>query len=129
MRKPYFCICKNQDAGHLFSLRKLYSPSSSLIRSHFLWPYSPVCIGPGRKPEALNRTWCRVGIFSGHIVCCCYILFVFLSTMFVIANTLTEKLRAYGSNMRAHVVHALYFSFFFCNTPLIWLCMKAVAKN
>ena len=30
--------------------------------------------------------------------------------------------------MRAHVVHALYSSFFFCNTHLIWLCMKAVAK-
>ena len=31
--------------------------------------------------------------------------------------------------MRAHVVHALYSSLFFCNTPLIWLCMKAVAKD
>ena len=53
----------------------------------------------------------------------------FLSAMFVIADTLKEKLRASGSNMRAHVVHALYSSFFFCNTPLIWLCMKAVAKD
>ena len=52
-----------------------------------------------------------------------------LSAMFVIADTLKEKLRASGSNMRAHVVHALYSSFFFCNTPLIWLCMKAVAKD
>ena len=53
----------------------------------------------------------------------------FLSAMYVIADTLKEKLRASGSNMRAHVVHALYSSFFFCNTPVIWLCMKAVAKN
>ena len=53
----------------------------------------------------------------------------FLSAMFVIADTLKEKLRASGSNMRTHVVHALYSSFFFCNTPLIWLCMKAVAKD
>ena len=36
-------------------------------------------------------------------------------------STLKEKLRASGSNMRVHVVHALYSSFFFCKTPLIWL--------
>ena len=52
-----------------------------------------------------------------------------LSAMYVIADTFKEKLRASGSNMRAHVVHALYSSFFFCNTPVIWLCMKAVAKD
>ena len=73
---------------------------------------------------------------SNHLVSCsnylCLVAIVyktFLSAMFVIADTLKEKLRASGSNMRAHVVHALYSSFFFCNTPLIWLCMKAVAKD
>ena len=43
-----------------------------------------------------------------------FVFFCFLlSAMFVIADTLNEKLRASGSNMRAHVVHALYSSLFF----------------
>ena len=67
-----------------------------------------------------------VGAWVGHTFCTyCN----FLSAMFVIADTLKEKLWASGSNMCAHVVHALYSSFFFCNTPLLWLCMKAVAKD
>ena len=41
---------------------------------------------------------------------------------YVIADTLIEKLRASGSNMRAHVVHALYSSLFFV-IPLLSGCV------
>ena len=66
MRKPDFCICENKDAGQLRSncaadqrLCFRYTDSTTLYylnpkfqaSSHFLWPYSPVCVGPGRKPR------------------------------------------------------------------------------
>ena len=56
MRKPDFCICENKDADQLRGNSKAdqrlcfryadsttYNPSTSLI--------SPVCVGPGQKPE------------------------------------------------------------------------------
>ena len=66
MRKPAFCICENKDADQLRGNREAdqrlcfrYQIVQSLYflnpkfqaTSHFLWLYSPVCVGPGRKPR------------------------------------------------------------------------------
>ena len=66
MRKPTFCICENKDADQLRGNREAdqrlcirYIDSTILLfpnlkfqaSSHLLWLYSPVCVGPGRKPE------------------------------------------------------------------------------
>ena len=68
MRKPAFSICENKAADQLRGNREadqrlcfryidstipLLSKSeiSSLLSSHLLWLYSPVCVGPGRKPR------------------------------------------------------------------------------
>ena len=68
MRKPDFCVCKNKDADQLRSncaadqhLCFRYTDSTiPLLRyhnqkfqasSHLLWLYSPVSVGPGRKPR------------------------------------------------------------------------------
>ena len=63
MRKPAFCICENKDADQLRSnctadKRLCFCYTDSIIpllpkfqaSSHLLWLYSPVCVGPGRKP-------------------------------------------------------------------------------
>ena len=65
MRKPAFCICENKDADQLRGNREAdqrlcfrYTDSTILYylnpkfqaSSHPLWLYSPVCVGPGRKP-------------------------------------------------------------------------------
>ena len=62
MRKPDFCICENKDADQLRSAAgqrlcfryidstiPLLPKSEILLRALFL--YSPVCVGPGRKPR------------------------------------------------------------------------------
>ena len=68
VRKPAFCICENKDADQLCSnctadqrlcFRYMDSTIQSLfylnpkfqVSSHFLCLYSPVCVGPGRKPR------------------------------------------------------------------------------
>ena len=71
VRKPAFCICENKDAdqlrGNSFAVTaKLISAFVFATRivqtlfflnpkfqasSHLLWLYSPVCVGPGRKPQ------------------------------------------------------------------------------
>ena len=67
MRKPAFCICENKDADKLrgytaklisafvFATRigqSLYFLNPKFqASSHFLWLYSPVCVGPGGKPR------------------------------------------------------------------------------
>ena len=66
MRKSFFCICENKDADQLRGTAKLISAFVFAIRivqflfylnlkfqasSHLVWLYSPVCVGPGRKPE------------------------------------------------------------------------------
>ena len=64
VRKPAFCICENKDADQLRGNREAdqrlcfrYTDSTipllpkSEISSHLLWLYSPVCVGPGRKPR------------------------------------------------------------------------------
>ena len=66
MRKPAFCICENKDADQLRGNREAdqslgfcyidstipllpkYEISAS---SHPVWLYSPVCVGPGWKPQ------------------------------------------------------------------------------
>ena len=66
MRKPTFCICENIDADPSAVTAKLISAfvfATQIVQSLFflnpkyqassylLWLYSPVCVGPGRKPE------------------------------------------------------------------------------
>ena len=64
MRKPAFCKCENKDADQLRGNREAdqrlcFRHSDSTIpllpkfqaSSHLLWSYSPVCVGPGRKPR------------------------------------------------------------------------------
>ena len=65
MRKPDFCICENKDADQLrgnheadqrLCFRKIvqslyYVNPKSQASSHLLWLYSPVYVGPGRKPR------------------------------------------------------------------------------
>ena len=43
--------------------------------------------------------------------------FIFVSSVFR-ADYCAERLRASGSNIRVHVLHSLYSSFYFCNTPV-----------
>ena len=60
MRKPAFCICKNKDADQLRGNREAdqrlcFRYTDNLnpkfqASSHLVWLYSPVCVGPGRKP-------------------------------------------------------------------------------
>ena len=65
--KPGFCICENKDADQLRDNReadqRLVFPTRIVLQplfylnpklqasSHLLWLYSPVCVGPGRKPR------------------------------------------------------------------------------
>ena len=68
MRKPAFGMCENKDADQIsFAVTaKLISSFVFAIRivqslfylipkfqasSHLLWLYSPICVGPGRKPR------------------------------------------------------------------------------
>ena len=66
MRKLAFCICENKDADQLrsncaadqrlcFRYRDstipLLSKSEIQASNRLLWLYSPVCVGPGRKPR------------------------------------------------------------------------------
>ena len=64
MRKPDFCICENKDADQLTAkLISAFVFATQIVQflyylnpkfqasSHLLWLYSPVCVGPGRKPR------------------------------------------------------------------------------
>ena len=66
VRKPAFCICENKDEDQLRGSREadqrlcfrytdssipLLPTSEIQVSSHLLWLYSPVCVGPGRKPR------------------------------------------------------------------------------
>ena len=65
VRKPFFCICENKDADQFAVTAKLISAFVLATRivqsldflntkfqasSHLVWLYSPVCMGPGRRP-------------------------------------------------------------------------------
>ena len=66
MRKPDFCICENKEAqlisAFVFATRIVqslyYLNPKFQASSRLLWLYSPVCVGPGRKP--------RKPVFSQH---------------------------------------------------------------
>ena len=66
MRKPAFCICENKDADQLcgnaqlisvfvfatYIVESLYFLNAKFqASSHLVWLYSPVCVGPCRKPR------------------------------------------------------------------------------
>ena len=62
IRKPTICICENKDADQFrgnreadqrLCFRYMDSDLNSKFQTsiHLLWPYSPVCVIPGRKPE------------------------------------------------------------------------------
>ena len=61
MRKLAFCICENKDADQLrcafvFATTRIVQSLYFLnpkfpASSHLLRLYSPVCVGPGRKPR------------------------------------------------------------------------------
>ena len=66
VRKPAFCICENKIQISFAVTSKLISAfvfAICIVRSrfclnpkfqassHLLWLYSPVCVGPGRKPR------------------------------------------------------------------------------
>ena len=65
-RKPAFCIFENKDADQLRSTAQLISAfvfATQIVQSlyylnpklqassHLLWLYSPICVGPDRKPR------------------------------------------------------------------------------
>ena len=62
MRKLAFCICENKDADQLRGIRAFVF-ATRIVQSlyflypkfqasgHLVWLYSPVCVGPGRKPR------------------------------------------------------------------------------
>ena len=66
MRKPAFCTYENKDADQLrgnreddhafvfatWIVKSLYFLNMKFqASSHLVWLYSPVCVGPGRKPR------------------------------------------------------------------------------
>ena len=65
MRKTAFCICGNKDADQLRGNREadqllcfatrieqsFFLNPKFQASSHLLWLYSPVCVGPGQKPQ------------------------------------------------------------------------------
>ena len=64
MRKPFLGTCENKDADQLCGkvisafvfatqiVQPLYFLNPRFqASSHLLWLYSPVCVGPGRKPR------------------------------------------------------------------------------
>ena len=66
MRRPAFCICENKDADQLCgnpeanqhlcfcyidSTTPLFLNPKFQASSHLLWLCSPVCVGPGPKPQ------------------------------------------------------------------------------
>ena len=81
LRKPAFCICENKDADQLcgnrtadqrlFFATKIVQSLCFLnpkfqASSHLMWLYSPVFVGPGRKPQ--RRVFSRGGspLFYRH---------------------------------------------------------------
>ena len=68
MRKPDFRICENKDADQRLCFRYtdgtiplLLNPKTKLS-SHLLLIYSPVCVGPDRKPR--SPVFSRRGSYS-----------------------------------------------------------------
>ena len=63
VRKPDFCICENKDADQLRGDQRLCFFATQIVQSlyflntkfqaasHLMRLYSPVSVGPGRKPR------------------------------------------------------------------------------
>ena len=66
MIKPAFCICENKDADQLRGNREAdhaFVFATRIVQSlyflnlkfqasgHLVWLHSPVCVGPGQKPQ------------------------------------------------------------------------------
>ena len=79
MRKTDFCICENKDADQLRGNAKLISAfvfATKIVQrlyflntkfqasSHLLWLYSPVYVGPGRKPR--RPVFSQRGSYNGY---------------------------------------------------------------
>ena len=74
MRKPAFCLCENKDADQLcgnhtanqrlcfqYIVQSLYCLNPKFqVSIHLLWLYSPVCVGPGRKPRRRGSYDCYI---------------------------------------------------------------------
>ena len=79
----FFFICENKDADQIsalvFATRKVqsfyYLNPTFQASSHLLWLYSPVCVGPGRKPR--RPVFSQRGSNYGHYPCSCPITFFF----------------------------------------------------
>ena len=84
--KTSFCICKNKDADQLRGTAKLISAfvfATQIVQSlyylnlkfqassHLLLCYSPVCVGPGRKPRrpVRHNKAHIIPRFSSYTVC------------------------------------------------------------
>ena len=81
MRKPVFGICENKDADQLrgyreadrafvfatYIVQSLYFLNTKFhASSHLMWLYSPVCVGPGRKPQ--RPVFSQRGSYEGEAV-------------------------------------------------------------
>ena len=119
VRKSDFCICENKDADQLRGKPRswsapLFSPLGvqSLCflspkfqaSSHLLWLYSPVCVGPGRKPRRLVF-WRRI---SNHVLSGMNLTRFFLFIFCHVCRYLLELPRS-DSNM-SRVMRKLDFS-------------------
>ena len=84
VRKPTFCMCENKDADQLRGNRKadqrlcfrcidsksLYFLNTKCQASnHLVWLYSPVCVGPGRKPQRPVFSQRGSNMSDAHIPC------------------------------------------------------------
>ena len=82
VRKPDLCIFENKDADQLRGNREadqrlcfcytdstipLLPKSEISSSSHLLWLYSPVCVGPGRKPG--RPVFSERGSFDSDAAC------------------------------------------------------------
>ena len=71
IRKPAFCIWekKTQISAFVFAIRIVqslnYLNPKSQASSYLLWPHSPVCVGPGRKPRRL--VFSQQGSYNGQL--------------------------------------------------------------
>ena len=91
VRKPAFCICETKKQISFAVTAKLISAFVFAIRivqslyylnpkfqasSHLLWPYSLVCVGPGRKPRRpvfSQEAHIKVGVsYTEMLACLCF---------------------------------------------------------
>ena len=99
VRKPDFCICENKAADQLCGNRTAdqrlcfgYTDSTIPLlpkfqaSSHLLWLYSPVCVGPGRKPPKTGFLTTRLIFLIFGINIDCEYLLKPLGTFYVLSK-------------------------------------------